>query len=95
MTSKICGNCVHYMSGQLENPCAKNPKYVGYLREGCGSWSETEEEYRIIKTRVCNKCGKELPMIMFTRNSFLCKNCKPTTKPSRRRRNGTRDKQKR
>lgn len=86
MTSKICGNCFHYQQGQLETPCSVNPKYVGWLRVGCTAWSEGEAEVEevTIKTKVCNKCGRKLPVSMFAKNAGLCKDCKPTNRKRRR-----------
>lgn len=75
---KYCGNCGHYQHGQLENPCSINPKYVGYLKEGCPRWEErtTVEENR--SQRVCRKCGQVKHIREFTSpSSFVCKACKP------------------
>ena len=77
---KYCGNCGHYLHGMLENPCPINPKYVGYLKEGCLKWEpegECQEEDRTV--RVCRKCGQVKHFREFTSpSSFVCKSCKAT-----------------
>lgn len=82
---KICGECAHYLHGQLENPCAKGNRFVGYLLENKVCWESKEEEsLEETATKVCAKCGMELPIKMFysTRTTAdhltnVCKLCKP------------------
>ena len=82
---RICYNCCHYQQGQIENPCSKNPRYVGYLREGCRLWSEQERGIdENNATKRCVICGKVLPVKMFhqtkeTKDGLTdaCKDCKP------------------
>ena len=75
---KLCCNCIYYLHGQLENPCAKNSNYVGYLREGCWRWKSEKGEDEVYMKR-CSRCGEELPTTMFARYkkqyTNLCKNC--------------------
>lgn len=80
-----CCECIHYMFGLLENPCAKSKPYVGYLNRGCSEWKDKDGN-RIPKVthKVCETCGKLLPLEAFRRNkdtkdrlSKSCKECKP------------------
>ena len=83
--NRICGECMHYRLGQLENPCDKGNKTCGYLQENKNCWEQEEgEAIGDTRTKVCAKCGKELPAGMFYRYAYskdklsnLCKSCKP------------------
>lgn len=83
---KYCGNCGHYLHGQIENPCPINSKYVGYLREGCPMWeSEGEHKEEERSTRVCRKCGQVKHIREFSSpNGFVCKVCRPKVKRKRK-----------
>lgn len=83
--NKICGECAHYLHGQLENPCAKGNRFVGYLLENKVCWESKEgESDEATATKVCAKCGKELSVKMFYKTKLtpdhltnVCKLCKP------------------
>lgn len=76
---------MHYQHGVLHNPCVKNSRYVGYLKEGCRFWQKevgTIDEGTI--TKKCSICGRELPLDMFYQTrltkdcySDACRDCKP------------------
>ena len=75
---KLCCNCIHYIHGQLENPCAKNSSYVGYLREGCWRW-KAERGEEVVYMKQCSRCGEMLPITQFAKYkkayTDLCKSC--------------------
>ena len=80
-----CCECIHYIHGQLNQPCAKGCSSVGYLNEGCHRWEDKEglKKPRITH-KVCSVCGKSLPLSEFYRNkdnkdrlTKACKTCKP------------------
>lgn len=85
---RICGECIHYIHGQIENPCGKGNRFVGYLQENKHCWERAEGEAdEDLVTKRCNKCGRELPLKMFflTRrtpdgHTNVCKECKPRKK---------------
>ena len=80
-----CCECIHYLHGQLNQPCAKGCSYVGYLNEGCHRWENAEGVKKPrITHKVCSVCGKSLPVSEFYRNkdnkdrlTNACKTCKP------------------
>ena len=80
-----CCECIHYIHGQLNQPCAKGSPYVGYLNEGCHRWENKDglKKPRITH-KICSVCGKSLPVSEFYRNkdnkdrlTNACKTCKP------------------
>lgn len=83
--NRICGECMHWKRGELENPCENGIKLCGYLHEDKPCWEQEEgQAVGDDRTKVCAKCGKELPVSMFYRYIFsadklsaLCKVCKP------------------
>lgn len=82
---KICGECMHYLHGQLESPCGKGDKFCGYLIENKNCWEQKEgEAIGDTRKKLCPQCGKELPAAMFYKYQYtkdklsvLCKVCKP------------------
>ena len=85
-----CCECIHYIHGQLNQPCAKGSPYVGYLNEGCHRWENKDglKKPRITH-KVCSVCGKSLPVSEFYRSkdnkdrlTNACKTCKPHWKLS-------------
>lgn len=75
---------MHWKRGELENPCENGVKLCGYLHENKPCWEQEEGEAKGEDcTKVCAKCGKELPIKMFYKYncspdklSALCKVCK-------------------
>lgn len=63
---RICCNCIHYLHGQLESPCAKDNPNVGYLHEGCWRW-QSEKGELVIPTKQCSVCGEVKPINKFVR----------------------------
>ena len=84
MMEKICGECGHYLTGMLENPCPINPRYVGYLKQGCPQWIEKETVVNDRDMRVCRKCGNLLPVRHFQRGTFVCMDCKEKRRRKRK-----------
>lgn len=88
-TDKLCCNCIHYLHGVLENPCAKDVKSVGYLKEGCWRWAKEKEAE--IPTKVCSICGQEKTLDAFTHAKGViqpyCKACRLVYKESKKRKN--------
>ena len=85
--NKFCCDCVYYIHGQLENPCEKGCRYVGYLRQGCHRGKANKNDHTTEATKVCCICGKELPVSEFrlsrlTKDRFTeaCKECYPKWK---------------
>lgn len=72
---KICGECCNYIHGKLEEPCARGYRNVGYLREDMRCWGIGEFEE---PTKVCDTCGKTLPLSKFY-STRLTKDNKSTT----------------
>ena len=82
--TNICGECMHYKTGHLENPCDKNNRFCGYLKEMPCFEEREGESIEHTLTKVCAKCGQERPVSMFYKTrttedklSNLCKICKP------------------
>ena len=78
----LCCECVHYIHGQLETPCVKGEKKVGYLKQGCWRWQAEESEENQVPLKGCRVCGKLLPITEFyaypySRDGrrYECKNC--------------------
>lgn len=76
---RICGECCNYIHGKLENPCARGNTHAGYLREGMRCWGMVGDEE---PTKVCDKCGRTLPISKFyvtkltkDNRSSTCKEC--------------------
>lgn len=66
----LCCECIHYLHGQIENPCAYNVRTVGYLKTGCWRWQSSEDSAPRKATKVCSRCGKELSIEMFSEVKF-------------------------
>ena len=83
-----CCDCIHYLHGQLEQPCAKSHPYVGYLNRGCHRWEDKHgNKIPRIKSKVCKVCGQELPMKAFAmtkktadKRADVCRECKKAMK---------------
>ena len=86
-TDRLCCNCIHYLHGQLENPCAKGMSKVGYLQPGCWRWAKEKEGET--PTKVCSICGHEKTLDAFTHAKGViqpyCKACRFAYKESRKR----------
>lgn len=78
---KLCCNCIHYLHGQLENPCAKGAKSVGYLKEGCWRWQTDKEEEKEMPTMYCPECQQYLGIDKFYKIKGkcqpICRKCLP------------------
>lgn len=85
---KLCCNCIHYLHGQLETPCAKNVNSVGYLKEGCWRW-QSEKGEREIPTKKCSICGevKEIDKFGITKGRYnhYCNACRKIYRESKKR----------
>ena len=85
---KLCCNCIHYLHGQLESPCAKQMRSVGYLQPGCWRW-EREENQAETPTKTCSICGETKEITEFVsdkgRYTHYCKACRLVYKESRKR----------
>lgn len=83
-----CCDCIHYLHGQLEQPCAKGCAYVGYLNKGCHKWqNEKGEKMPVITHKICIECGRTLSIKNFSRQrdtedrlSRRCKECNANRK---------------
>ena len=83
-----CCDCIHYLHGRDEQPCAKGHPYVGYLATGCHRWQNKEGERKpVITHKVCSVCGRNLPVKHFSRQrgtqdylSKRCRDCHPQCK---------------
>lgn len=81
---RICGECALYRHGDIENPCEKGDRYCGYLLENKPCWKAREDDEVDEATKVCAKCGRELPISEFYKTkrtkdnlSNVCKICMP------------------
>ena len=87
-TDKLCCNCIHYLHGQLENPCVKEVSSVGYLKEGCWRW-QSEKGEREIPTKKCSICGevKEIEKFGITKGRYnhYCNACRKIYRESKKR----------
>lgn len=86
----ICGKCKWYTMFKLEPRCTKTGKPTGYLQEkDCFepilTYSNLDimEEKKSVQTKVCKKCGRELPVDQFGKHARtkdglqpLCKDCR-------------------
>lgn len=79
----LCCECVFYLHGQIENPCAKGVACVGYLKQGCHWWKNEEGSTAEMPTMICSVCGKELTIDQFNRDKAkptgyfsYCKKCR-------------------
>ena len=88
-TDKLCYNCIHYLHGQLENPCAKGMSKVGYLQPGCWRWESENGKGIEMTTKKCSICGevKEIEKFGITKGRYnhYCKACRKIYKESRKR----------
>ena len=41
---KICYDCADYCRGQLENPCQRGNRHVGYLKENMRCWEARDKD---------------------------------------------------
>lgn len=80
---RICCNCIHYLHGRLENPCAEGNSHVGYLHKGCWRWESENGKGVEMPTKKCGICGEVLPIDKFYKRrenpdglSFACKKCR-------------------
>ena len=72
LPDRVCGGCAHYRAGGY---CAERRKDVGYLWEACNKWKDKHEEQtprqdtmeknETPTTKVCKRCGRELPLEAF------------------------------
>ena len=87
-TDRLCCNCIHYLHGQLENPCAKGMSKVGYLQPGCWRW-QSEKGEREMPTKKCSICGEVKEIEKFTiakgKVQDYCKACRETYKEMHKR----------
>ena len=79
----LCCECVFYLHGQTENPCAKGVAYVGYLKQGCHLWRNEDGSKAEVTKKICSICGKELTIDKFNRDRTkptgyfnYCKKCR-------------------
>ena len=69
---RVCGGCAHYRAG---GSCAERRKDVGYLWTACAQFTtETPKPQDTMEkttptTKVCKKCGRELPAEAFNRHA--------------------------
>ena len=86
---KICCNCIHYLHGQLENPCAKGMHKVGYLQPGCWRWESENGKGVEMPTKKCSICGevKEITEFVYDKGKYThyCKACRLVYNESRKR----------
>lgn len=82
--SKLCCNCIHYVHGKYEEPCAKGNKYCGYLKEECYKWEKEPGEADRVIYKKCSICNELLPLDKFFKRrdskdgySDFCKICRP------------------
>ena len=63
-----CGYCKHYLPGKAL--CGLTKKEVGFLEvKPCYEANTNMEENNEIKTKVCKRCGRELPLHEFGRHA--------------------------
>lgn len=72
LPDRVCGGCAHYRAGGY---CAEHRKDVGYLWTACADFTtETPKPQDTMEkttptTKVCKKCGGELPAEAFNRHA--------------------------
>lgn len=72
LPDRVCGGCAHYRAG---GSCAERRKDVGYLWTACAQFTtETPKPQDTMEkttptTKVCKKCGRELPAEAFNRHA--------------------------
>lgn len=81
-----CCDCKNYRHGKEDDLCERNNRKCGYLVQGlhCYEANEpSEKDVANLPTKVCNICGKALPLNMFRKTiktsdgyTAICKNCK-------------------
>ena len=90
LPDRVCGGCAHYRAGGY---CAEHRKDVGYLWTACIADFTTETpkpqdtmEKTTHTTKVCKKCGRELPAEAFNRHAKsrdglqpYCRECQSET----------------
>ena len=77
-----CGSCKHYVNNPVTGPsCRKTGKLVSYLNKA-ECWEAPGDDAPVVLTKVCNRCHRELPLTMFSRNhtrkdgyQCQCKDC--------------------
>ena len=91
--SEICGDCQHFSDVGRCRICATSKReYVGFFADACPLFTrepeqpapepkkEMENEKPTPTTKVCKKCGRELPLEQFHKNRWgytqVCKECK-------------------
>ena len=91
--SEICGDCHHFSDVGRCRICATSKRdYVGFFADACPLFTreperpapepkkEMENENTTPTTKVCKKCGRELPLEQFHKNLWgytqVCKECK-------------------
>ena len=69
--NKICGTCAHYTMHPSNGPwCMQKRREVSYLQTAFDCWEDLEEKPKEAgMTKVCSKCGRELPIANFGRHS--------------------------
>jgi len=91
--SNICGDCHHFSDvGRCRIPSTSKREYVGFFADACPLFTrepeqkpapepkkEMENEKPTPTTKVCKKCGRELPLEQFHKNRWgytqVCKEC--------------------
>lgn len=78
----LCCECIHYLHGHEEEPCAKGNNKVGYLKEGCWRWQGGTDDNVEMPTKRCPLCGEDLTIDKFYKEKYskdglsrLCKKC--------------------
>lgn len=88
-TDRLCCDCIHYLHGQLENPCAKGHTKVGYLLEGCWRWQSKDGTEVEMPTRKCSIYGEVKEIDKFGidkgRYNHYCKACRAKYRESKKR----------
>lgn len=88
--SDICGDCHHFSDVGRCRICATSKReYVGFFADACPLFTREPEqpapetkkemENETPATKVCKKCGRELPLEQFHKNRWgytqVCKEC--------------------